>query len=84
LPDVALQTGIYLWFMHDDASPHFLLAVWEFLKNVFLDQLVGRGGPTYWPARFPYLNSLDLYLWGHPGSTVYVTEFSDVQNTERI
>ena len=81
---MALQTGIYLWLMHDGALPHFLLAVWEFLKNVILEQLVGRGGPTYRPAIFPYLNSFDLYLWGHTGSTVYVTEFSDVKNTEGI
>jgi len=57
LPDVALQTGILLWFMHggapthllfmhDGAPTHFILAVWEFLKNMFLEQLVGRVGPT--------------------------------------
>jgi len=27
LQDVDLQTGIYLWFMHDGAPPHSLLAV---------------------------------------------------------
>jgi len=36
--------------MHDDASPH-VLAAWEFLKNVFPEQWVGRGGPKAWPAR---------------------------------
>jgi len=81
---VSLQAGIHLWLMRDGASPNFLHAVWEFLKNVFLEQLVGQDGPTYWPARFPYLNSLDLYMWGPPRCTVYVTELCDVQNTERI
>jgi hypothetical protein len=41
LQDVDLETRIQLWFMHDNAAPHFLLAVWEFLNNVFLEQLIG-------------------------------------------
>ena len=55
-----------------------------FLKKLFLEQWVGRGGPTCWPARFPNLNSSDIYLLGHPGLTVHSTEVRDVQNTERI
>jgi hypothetical protein len=51
LRGVDLQTSIHLWFMHDDASPHVLLAAWEFLNNVFPEQWIGRGGPTARPAR---------------------------------
>jgi hypothetical protein len=36
LQDVAMKTGIHLWFMHDGAATHFLLAIWEFLKKVLL------------------------------------------------
>jgi len=44
LQDVVLQTRIHSWFMHDGVLPHFLLAVWEFLDNVFPEQWIGRGG----------------------------------------
>jgi hypothetical protein len=80
-PGEILKTTIY---KDARSTKHkFLLAFWKFLENVFLEQLVGRGGPIYWPVGFLYLNSLALYLWGYPGSTVFVTEISDVQNTER-
>jgi hypothetical protein len=49
--DEDLHARIHLWLMHDGASPHFLLALREFLRNVFLEQRRGRGGPTAWPAR---------------------------------
>lgn len=49
--DADLQASIHLWFMHDGASPHVLLAAWEFLNNVFPEQWIGRGGPAAWPAR---------------------------------
>ena len=35
-PDVDLQTVIYLWSMHDSATPHFVLPVRQFLNSVFL------------------------------------------------
>jgi hypothetical protein len=38
LQDVDVQTRIHLWFMHYGTPPHFLLAVQEFLNNVFLEQ----------------------------------------------
>jgi hypothetical protein len=50
LRGVDLQTSIHLGFMHDGASPHVLLAAWEFL-NVFPEQWIGRGGPKAWPDR---------------------------------
>ena len=39
-----LQTGIYLWLVHDSPPPDYLLAVQEFLNNVFLEQWIGGGG----------------------------------------
>jgi hypothetical protein len=63
--------------MHDNAAPHFLLAVWEFLNNVFLEQLIGWGGLTAWPDRSP-----DLSL-GTFKSTVYATQVSDIQELQQ-
>ena len=77
LQDVDLQTRIYLWFMHDGAPPHSLLAVWEFLNGVFLKQWIGRGDPTACLAPSPDLNPSALYVWEHLKSTVCVTEISD-------
>jgi hypothetical protein len=56
LLDATLQSRIGLWFMHDGAPPHFLLALQEFLNSMFLEQWVGWGGPTAWHTRFPDLN----------------------------
>jgi hypothetical protein len=56
LQDVHLQTGIHLWFVHDAASPHFLLAVREFFGYVFPEQWIGQSGPTAWPAGTPDVN----------------------------
>jgi hypothetical protein len=33
--------------MHDSASAHFLLAVWEFMNNLFLEQWMGRDGQQH-------------------------------------
>jgi hypothetical protein len=43
LQEVDLQTGIFSWFMRDGVQPHFLLAVWEFWKNVCPEQWKGSG-----------------------------------------
>jgi hypothetical protein len=59
LEDVYLQSRINLWCLHDDddddddddeAPSHFLLAVQEFLNNVYPEQWVQQGKPTPWPA----------------------------------
>ena len=58
LQDVHLLTSIHLWFMHDGAPPHFLLAI-----RKLLEQWIGQGGQIAWPAHFPDLNPLDCYAW---------------------
>jgi hypothetical protein len=60
LKDAHLQGRIYLRIMHDNAAPHFLLAVWEFLSEMFLEQWVGQCVPTVWPARFPDISPLEF------------------------
>jgi hypothetical protein len=49
------------WIMHNSTPPHILLAFWESL-NIFPEQQTGKGGPTAWPAHFPYLKPIDFYL----------------------
>jgi hypothetical protein len=70
LQRLALLTKVHLWFARDGAPRHFLLAVREFLNNVFPKQLMRRRGPTEWPAPSPNVNLLYIYLWGHLNSTV--------------
>ena len=76
---VKLQTGIHVWFMHDGTLPHFLHAVLDFLNSVFMEYLIGWGGPIALPGCSPDLNSLRFYLWGPPKPAVYATEVSDVR-----
>ena len=35
LQDVHVQTGSYLWIVHENAVTHFLYVVWKFLSEVF-------------------------------------------------
>jgi hypothetical protein len=48
LQGVDLQTRIHLWFKHEGAPSHFLLAVQELLNNLFPEQRIKQGGPTAW------------------------------------
>jgi hypothetical protein len=68
LKDVDLQTRFHLWFKYDGALPYFLLAGQEFLNNVLIGQLIGRGRPIAWLARswfeslrFLFLGSFKAY-----------------------
>lgn len=72
------QISTHLWFMQD-AVPHVLSAVREFLRNEFPEQWIGQGGPTFWSARFSDLNPLYFCLCRLLKSTVYTTEASGIQ-----
>lgn len=76
LPEL-LQDVDQLCFMHDNAPTYFLLALWEFLNNVCLEQLIGWGGPTAWPDHSP-----DLSL-GPFKSTVCAAQGSDIQELQQ-
>jgi len=73
-----MQAGIYLWLMRDSPPPHYLLAVQEFLNNMFLEQWIGGGGPTAWLAHSCGLNPLDFYHCGHLEPAVYAKEVTDI------
>jgi len=59
--------------MHDGVPPHYLLAVWEFLNNMFPGQWMGRGGRTAWLDLASVFIPLDFYLWVHLKSHVCAT-----------
>jgi hypothetical protein len=65
-------TGIYLWITHSGAPVYFLLAVWEFLNKVFMEQ----GAPRAWPAPSD-LNPFDFDFWINLKSAVYAREVSN-------
>jgi len=59
---VHLQNRIDLWTMHDGAPPYFLVALTEFLNNLFPERK-GQSDPTAWPAPTPDISPLYFYLW---------------------
>jgi hypothetical protein len=61
---------------HDGASLHFSHNVQGILNLMYEypNRWIGRRrrrGPRHWPARFPDLNPLDFFLWGHVKNVVY-------------
>jgi hypothetical protein len=67
--DVDLLSRIHLWFMHDVAQTHFLLAFRTSLNNLFPKQRIGRCGIRAWLASSPDLNPIDFIfgdIWDLP------------------
>jgi hypothetical protein len=53
---------------HDDlkVSIHRVLYLYALLvRSAVSMSWIGCHDPAEWPPRFPYLISLDIYLWGH-------------------
>lgn len=73
LEDIPLQLQQQHWCMHDGAPAHFSILAGGYLNGVNQNRWISRGGPQFWPPRFPDLNKLNFYLWGHLKSLVYVT-----------
>jgi len=57
-----MQNRIHLWIMHDGAPPYFLVALREFLNNLFPER-IGHSGLTAWPTLTPDLSHIYFYLW---------------------
>jgi hypothetical protein len=54
--------------MQDCATAHTTTYSINVLNEVVGNRLISRG---LWPARSPYLNPCDFYLWGNPKGKVY-------------
>jgi len=65
--------------MQDGAPSHFSSIAREFLNNNYTNIWIGRRGPIAWPARFPDLNLLYFFLWGHLKTIVYDTPVATVE-----
>ena len=55
-------------------ASYLLIAVREFLSIASREQMIGRDGPTAWPAHSANINPSDFYIWGHPNSIVRAAE----------
>ena len=60
-----------MWFTHYETPAHFSLIVRDALHK-----WIRTGGPVSLPIRFPDLNPLDFYLWGHLKQLVYAVHNS--------
>ena len=58
LEEVPFDLIQHMWFMHDGALLHFVLAARAILHQRFPNKWIGRQGPIQWPARSPDLNPL--------------------------
>jgi hypothetical protein len=76
LADVPLIIHRELHFMHDGAPAHFSLVARKYLIP---GRWIGTGGSIAWPPRSSDLNPLDLYLWDHLKTLMYLSPVDDVK-----
>ncbi|EFN65356.1 hypothetical protein EAG_06564, partial [Camponotus floridanus] len=70
-------------FQQNGAGPHNCARIMtNFLNNEFPGRWMGRYNPICWPARSPYLNPLDFFLWGYCKEKIYKTLPEDIENLE--
>ncbi|KAJ8950084.1 hypothetical protein NQ318_017809 [Aromia moschata] len=81
--DVPLNLRNQMYFIHDDAPPHFARIVREYLNEQFPGRWIGRGNdaPISWPPRSPCLNPCDFSIWGDLKQKVYSVSF---ENEEQL
>ena len=73
LEDVPLNVRQMMYFQHDGAPAHFIIAVRNHLIATFRNRWIGRGGRVAWPPRSPDLTYVVFLLWGHMKQLVYET-----------
>ncbi|XP_068082055.1 uncharacterized protein [Anabrus simplex] len=83
LEDLPLMIRRIMWLLHDGAQTHFAVNVRMHLSRVFPGRWIGRGGPVAWPARSPYVNPCDFWLWGRLESIVYAEPIPDEETLEQ-
>jgi len=75
LQDMDLQSRLHLWFMHDGAPPHFLLAFREFLNNG-CDEVDQHHGQLFPLISIPY-----IFIFGDICHLSFVVEQSVTART---
>ncbi|KAJ4448252.1 hypothetical protein ANN_10266 [Periplaneta americana] len=83
LEDTPLINRQHIHFLYDGAPAHFSRTARRYLDRRFPDRWIGRSGPIPWPPRSPDLNPLDLYLWGHLKSLVYLSPVPDLESLRK-
>ncbi|GBN02808.1 hypothetical protein AVEN_1707-1 [Araneus ventricosus] len=73
LEDLPLSDYQNVWFQHDDAPPHKVSSVQQYIRDTFQQQVIRYGGCVEWPPRSPEVNPLDFFLWGYIKQRVYAT-----------
>ncbi|GBO26989.1 hypothetical protein AVEN_153886-1 [Araneus ventricosus] len=48
-------------------------SVQHYIRDTFLQRVIGYGGCVEWPPRSPDLKPLDFFLWGYIKQRVYAT-----------
>ena len=69
--EVLLGERVRMWYLHDEAPPHFATPVTEQLNNHFPNHCIGRNGLVSWPQRSADLNPSDFCLCGWMKRLVY-------------
>ncbi|PSN39869.1 hypothetical protein C0J52_25137, partial [Blattella germanica] len=60
-------------FHRDGILPQFALDGRQYLKNVFPNRWIGRGGPVKWRPHSPNLTPMNLFFWGEMKLLLYET-----------
>lgn len=71
-----------MWFMHDEAPPHFSNNVKDDLNNTYGSQWIGQNGPVEWQPISSDLTPSDFFLWGWMKSIVYSTPINTQEAKE--
>jgi len=70
LPRLGVETQ-NLWFQEDRAMAHTVRTAMRVLNEMFPACVISQKGNIEWPARLPYLNTWDFFVWGYIKSKVY-------------
>jgi hypothetical protein len=78
---VHLQNRIHLWIVHDGDPPYFLVALMEFMNNLFPKRRTGHSGPTAWPVPSTDLSPLFFYISGNISNLQFMPKLSVTSRT---
>ena len=69
-----------MWFQQDGATSHTAIHVLSWLHETFGENFISFKTEKNWPAHSPYLNPLDLFLWGYLKDKVYTPKPATLQD----
>ena len=69
-------------FQQNNAPPHWVREVCQFLNETFPDRWIGGDDPISWPPRSPDITPLDFFLWGYVKDIVYPTKVRDINDLQ--